>query len=237
MRNIHVEVVRGNILNVLSDAVVLPANRGLREGSGTSAAIFQAAGRKQLTEACREIGSCEEGKAVVTPGFALRADYIIHTVVPRWVDGQHNEYECLCASYLAALNTADILRCASVAFPLLGAGNNGYDLNLAFEIAYRTMQQFEGRVLETAYLVVFGERAARMAAGKEISYVEFPETAVPYQESSHELSQVSPDAVKRRNMIDQAIAQAGAFLGKKENWDDMLDVAYKIVGLIKMLCK
>ena len=81
MRNIHVEVVRGNILNVLSDAVVLPANRGLREGSGTSAAIFQAAGRKQLTEACREIGFCEEGKAVVTPGFALRADYIIHTVV------------------------------------------------------------------------------------------------------------------------------------------------------------
>ena len=106
MGEANVAVIRGNILNVLSEAIVLPANTALREGSGVSTAIFQAAGRKQLTEACRKIGSCEEGRAVVTPGFDLKADYIIHTVVPRWIDGQHGEYERLCASYLAALNVA-----------------------------------------------------------------------------------------------------------------------------------
>ena len=105
---IRVEVVRGNILNVLSNAIVLPANTSLREGRGTSTAIFEAAGRQELTAACRKIGHCEEGKAVVTPGFALKSDYIIHSVVPRWIDGQHNEYERLCASYLAGLNVADI---------------------------------------------------------------------------------------------------------------------------------
>lgn len=228
MSEVHVEVVRGNILNVLADAIVLPANTGLREGSGVSTAIFQAAGRKQLTEACQRIGSCEEGKAVVTPGFGLKADYIVHTVVPRWVDGRHGEYERLCASYLAALNAADILGCTSISFPLLGSGNNGYDLDLAFEIAYQTMQRFEGRVLETAYLVIYGERAAKLATGKGINYVELPEAYV-------QTGKASPNAaLHKKGAVEQAIARVGEFLGKKENWDNMLDVANRIVKLILM---
>ena len=91
MGNLRVTVVRGNLLNVLSSAIVLPANPRLREGSGVSTQIFQAAGRKALTAACRQIGSCEEGRAVVTPGFNLKADYIVHMVVPKWIDAQHAE--------------------------------------------------------------------------------------------------------------------------------------------------
>ena len=228
MGEVHVEVVRGNILNVLSDAIVLPANTGLREGSGTSTAIFQAAGRKQLTEACQKIGSCEEGKAVVTPGFDLKADYIVHTVVPKWIDGRHGEYERLCASYLAALNAADILGCTSISFPLLGSGNNGYDLELAFEIAYQALQKFDGHVLETAYLVIYGERAAKLVAGKGINCVELPEAHVQTVSAS------SDAALHKKGAVEQAIAQVGEFLGKKENWDAMLDVATKIVKLILM---
>ena len=227
MGEINVSVVRGNILNVLTEAIVLPANTGLREGSGVSTAIFQAAGRKQLTESCRQIGSCEEGKAVVTPGFELRSDFIVHTVVPRWIDGQHEEYERLCASYLAALNAADILGCRSIAFPLLGSGNNGYDLSLAFDIAYKTMLQFDGNTLKTAYLVIFGEHAAELVASKGIKYVELPENYV--QKASQD------SAPRQKGVIEQAIAQVGDFLGKKENWDAMLDVAFKIVKLIKLL--
>lgn len=229
MSKTRVEVIRGNILNVVSEAIVLPANTGLYEGSGVSTAIFQAAGKKQLTEACRKIGFCEEGKAVVTPGFDLRSDYIVHTVVPRWIDGQHGEYERLCASYLAALNAAGILGCASIAFPLLGSGNNGYDLGLAFEIAHQTMLQFDGHALETAYLVIYGERAAELAAGKGINYVELPENYVQRGKASPN------EAPRKKGVVEQAIAKVGDFLGKKENWDDMLDVAFKIVKLVKML--
>ena len=210
MAKANVEVIRGNILNVLSDAIVLPANTGLREGSGVSTAIFEAAGRKQLIEACRKIGSCEEGKAVVTPGFDLKADYIIHTVVPRWIDGQHDEYERLCASYLAALNAADILGCTSISFPLLGSGNNGYDLELAFEIAHQTMQQFEGHALETVYLVVYGERAAKIVSGKGISYVELPEN---YVQKAKVPSSTAP---RKKGAVEQAIAQVGDFSVKRK---------------------
>ena len=228
MGEANVAVIRGNILNVLSEAIVLPANTALREGSGVSTAIFQAAGKKQLTEACRKIGSCEEGRAVVTPGFDLKADYIIHTVVPRWIDGQHGEYERLCASYLAALNAADILGCTSISFPLLGAGNNGYDLDLAFEIAHQTMRQFEGHALKTIYLVIYGERAAELVSGKGVNYVELPENYV-------QKAKASPNAAPHKNgAVEQAIAQVGDFLGKKENWDAMLDVATRIVKLVLM---
>ena len=229
MGNIRVEIIKGNILNVLSDAIVLPANTALKEGSGVSTAIFQAAGRKSLTEACSKIGSCEEGKAVVTPGYDLEEDYIIHTVVPRWIDGNHSEYERLCAAYLAALRAADILGCKSISFPLLGAGNNGYDLRIAFDIAYQTAQQFEGNNLETAYLTVFGEKASSLIAEKHLDYVEIPEVYIKKSFEKHETKH------REKGAVEKALAGVGEFLGKKENWDAMLEIAVKIVNVVKMI--
>ena len=129
------DIVKTNIVNVHADAIVLPANTALKEGSGTSTAIFEAAGRKKLTQACKKIGSCEVGSAVPTLAFDLEAKYIIHAVVPKWIDGNHNEYDLLSSAYLSALKVADIMGCTSIAFPLLASGNNGYDLDLAFQIA------------------------------------------------------------------------------------------------------
>ena len=48
------DLVKSNIINVTADAIVLPANSMLKEGSGASAAIFEAAGRKDLTKACKK---------------------------------------------------------------------------------------------------------------------------------------------------------------------------------------
>lgn len=77
------EILKTNIVCVTADAIVLPANTALKEGSGVSTAIFQAAGRRQLTKACEKIGSCEVGSAVPTLAYELDAKYIIHAVVPR----------------------------------------------------------------------------------------------------------------------------------------------------------
>lgn len=40
------KIIKANIVDVASDAIVLPANEGLKEGPGSSKAIFSAAGRK-----------------------------------------------------------------------------------------------------------------------------------------------------------------------------------------------
>lgn len=60
---------KGNIADAKVDAIVLPANTKLKEGSGASEAIYKAAGRKELTRACKKIGSCEMGSAVPTLGY------------------------------------------------------------------------------------------------------------------------------------------------------------------------
>ena len=72
-----------------TDAIVNAANEGLWAGGGVCGAIFKAAGYDRLQAACNQIGHCDTGSAVLTPGFDLKAKYIIHAVGPRWTDGKH----------------------------------------------------------------------------------------------------------------------------------------------------
>ena len=125
------KIVRNDITKMQVDAIVLPANPQLKEGGGTSKAVFAAAGRSKLKEACAEYGHCDVGAAVPTPAFGLNAQYILHAVTPRWKDGNHEEYELLSSAYLSALKLADIMQCQSVAIPLLASGHNGFDRELA----------------------------------------------------------------------------------------------------------
>ena len=68
-------MIRNDITKVAADAIVNPANRNLLQGSGTSRAIYQAAGEQELTAACEAIGHCEPGRAVCTPAFGLPAKW------------------------------------------------------------------------------------------------------------------------------------------------------------------
>ena len=49
-------MIRNDITKVAADAIVNPANRNLLQGSGTSRAIYRAAGEQELTAACEAIG-------------------------------------------------------------------------------------------------------------------------------------------------------------------------------------
>ena len=75
-------MIRNDITRVAADAIVNPANQNLLQGSGTSHAIYQAAGEQELTAACGAIGHCDLGRAVCTPAFGLPAKYIFHAVCP-----------------------------------------------------------------------------------------------------------------------------------------------------------
>ena len=69
-----------------ADAIVLPANPELKEGSGVSTAIFKKAGREKLKKACDDIvekkGKIRVGMAVPTLCFELDATYVIHADEP-----------------------------------------------------------------------------------------------------------------------------------------------------------
>ena len=135
-------MIRNDITKVAADAIVNPANRNLLQGSGTSRAIYQAAGEQELTASCEAIGHCDLGRAVCTPAFGLSAKYVFHAVCPAWHGGAFGEAEQLASAYHSALKLAAKYHCESVAFPLLSSGNYGYPKEQAFRIAVDTITQY-----------------------------------------------------------------------------------------------
>lgn len=136
------KIERNDITKMKVDAIVNAANCGLAEGGGVCGAIFAAAGREKLRAACNAIGGCKTGDAVITPGFDLPAEYIIHTPGPIWQGGTHGERELLSSCYQNSLALALKKHCKSIAFPLISSGIFGYPKDKALEVAVSSIGAF-----------------------------------------------------------------------------------------------
>lgn len=136
-----IEIRKVSITDTGLECVVNAANSGLWEGGGVCGYIFSAAGSRELTEVCERIGHCDEGSAVITPGFKL-SKYIIHAVGPRWIDGNHNEPFKLYGAYKKSLELCKENNIHEVAFPLISAGIFGYPVDKAWEQALGSCKDF-----------------------------------------------------------------------------------------------
>jgi O-acetyl-ADP-ribose deacetylase (regulator of RNase III) len=150
-----IEATRGDITLEAVDAIVNAANASLRRGGGVCGAIFAAAG-PELDDACAAIGSCETGDAVVTPGFRLRAPWIVHTVGPVWHGGDRGEPAQLASCYRRSIEVARTVGVTSIAFPAISTGIFGYPGRAAAEIAVATVRD-NADELELVRLVAFDE--------------------------------------------------------------------------------
>ena len=135
-------IEKADITKIGTECLVNAANSGLHEGGGVCGVIFKAAGAYELGMACKALGSCNTGEAVITPAFKLNARYIIHAVGPIYRDGQHHEAELLYSAYYHALSLAMEYSCHSIGFPLLSAGIYGYPKKEAFKTAIMACQDF-----------------------------------------------------------------------------------------------
>lgn len=137
-----IEVRKIDIIELDVDAIVNAANSRLLEGGGVCGAIFRKAGSKELAEACANVGGCETGSAVITPGFDLSANYIVHAVGPVWHGGDNSEEELLYSAYERSLILAKENDCHSIAFPVISSGIYGYPKDQAWKIAIRACNDF-----------------------------------------------------------------------------------------------
>jgi O-acetyl-ADP-ribose deacetylase len=132
-----IEIVRGDITEESVDAIVNAANGMLMGGGGVDGAIHHAGGPEIMAE-CRELGGCPTGDVRATTAGLLQARHVIHAVGPVWRGGGRGEPELLASCYRRAVEVADQLGCASMAFPSISTGIYGYPIELAAPIALST---------------------------------------------------------------------------------------------------
>jgi O-acetyl-ADP-ribose deacetylase (regulator of RNase III) len=154
----RLELIDGDIADQETDAVVTAAHWDLKGGQGTDGSIHYKAG-PELLRACREIGGCPIGGAVITPGFRLKARYVIHAVGPVYEMGDEYEQDLLIGAYENSLRLAEEHGLRSISFPSISTGAFVYPMHLAAPIAMRAIVRFlrdEPHHLTLVRMVLYG---------------------------------------------------------------------------------
>jgi O-acetyl-ADP-ribose deacetylase (regulator of RNase III) len=161
---VTVRLVRGDITDMGTDAIVNAANSSLMGGGGVDGAIHSRGGPRILEE-CRKMRATQwptglpTGKAVITSAGNLKAKRVIHTVGPVWHGGNHGEPELLAQAYQNSLQTAIANGLKTVAFPSISTGAYGYPIRDASRIALKAVKTFlaeEDKLIEVVF-VLFSE--------------------------------------------------------------------------------
>ena len=191
-------IVRQDITKMNVDAIVNAANTGLRMGGGVCGAIFNAAGAQKLQRACDQLGPIRTGEAVITPGFALPAKYVIHAVGPVYHEWSRAQAAALLRSaYTRSLELAAEHGCASIAFPLISSGIYGYPKDAALREATAAITEFLAEQELDVYLAVFDRssfQVSRQLLGQVDSYIDqhYVDTHHMLRRSSWEMASAPP---------------------------------------------
>lgn len=200
------KIIRNDITKVKADAIVNTANPEPVYADGTDAAIYMAAGEDELLAERKKIGRIAAGETAVTAAFNLPAKYIIHTVGPAWIDGNHGEFDILRSCYRKSLLLADQLGCSSIAFPLIATGVYGFPKDKALDIALSVIKEHLEASELNVTLVVFGRRSYQIAAGLTEQIEEYiDENYVAAQTEAEYGSPVDglPESGRRRELWER----------------------------------
>ena len=158
------KLVIGDIAQMDTDAIVNAAATDLKPYPGICSSIFAAADTEKLKKACRAIGRCPIGRAVVTPAYGLPSKFIIHVAGPSWYGGLKRERLQLDMCYRRALQQALLYQCRTVAVPLIFSGDCHIPRTDSLYIAIGAIQEFEHRHPSvTVTLVVYRKGIYDMA--------------------------------------------------------------------------
>ncbi len=128
----------GDITQVRVQAIVNAANQRMLGGGGVDGAIHRAAG-PDLLAACKQVPQisprvrCPTGQARITPGFALPAPWVIHTVGPVYRGPESRQLLASC--YRSSLKLAAEHEIKTIAFPAISCGVYGYPVDDAASVA------------------------------------------------------------------------------------------------------
>jgi O-acetyl-ADP-ribose deacetylase len=152
----HIQLLRADLTSLKVDAIVNPANPQMQHVGGLGREIVREGGPAiQKESATNE--PLLPGTAIVTTGGNLLCRFVIHAVVPRM--GEGDEDAKLRAATWAALEKAEELAIAAVAFPAMATGTFGFPFERCARVMLGTTIDFRPRArsLQRVVYCLFGK--------------------------------------------------------------------------------
>lgn len=135
----QLELLEGDITELEVDALVNPANKDLKLGSGVAGAILKKGG-KSIQKECNRIGGTAVGTAVITGAGELHAKHVIHAVGPKM--GEGDEDRKLSSAVRSALALADRHGLKSIAVPAISTGAFGVPIDRCARITLTEIHRY-----------------------------------------------------------------------------------------------
>ncbi|SHI75147.1 O-acetyl-ADP-ribose deacetylase (regulator of RNase III), contains Macro domain [Malonomonas rubra DSM 5091] len=168
----RIKIIQGGITRLEADVIINEIDGGLRDDESI---IYRTAGPDLLNE-LQAAGGCVPGEVRMTKGYRLPARYVIHTVAPVWQGGQQEETELLTSCYAELLQLAQQNGFKSISSPVIGSVDDNFPIELAAEIAIRTVAEFlrQDKTLER-FAFVCSDAKMKRAMDNELAKFK-PET-------------------------------------------------------------
>lgn len=154
-----IEIVKGDITEAATEAIVNAANNHLWMGAGVAGAIKRRGGVEIEREAVSK-GPIKVGEAVLTGAGKLKAKYVIHAA------GMGQDLQTDTAKVQQAtrnsLKLAEENGISSMAFPAIGTGVGGFPVKECAEIMIGEAMEFlqTSKHLQKVLFVLFDEMTA-----------------------------------------------------------------------------
>jgi O-acetyl-ADP-ribose deacetylase (regulator of RNase III) len=162
MTKVTIELLKGDITERETDALVNTANTMLILGSGLGGAI-KAKGGASIAKECAKLGPVKAGEAVITGAGGLKAKYVIHGALTEF-DGFIQE-ENIAKTLLSCLRLANRRRLKSIAVPDLSIGLVRFEPERCAVILLTALKQFvekENRYLRLIEIVLWDIETLRI---------------------------------------------------------------------------
>lgn len=143
INGVKLKVVKGDITQEEVEAIVNAANSYLKHGGGVAGAIVRAGGeviQKESDEYVKKYGPLPVGSATITSAGKLKARYVIHTVGPRW--GEGDEEKKLEKAIESVLTLAKEKNIKSLSIPAVSCGIFGFPPQLGTKIIVDKVVEF-----------------------------------------------------------------------------------------------
>ena len=163
VNSVVIEVIKGDITEVSSDAIVNAANSYLRHGGGVAGAIVKKGGyviQEESDEYIRKYGPVSEGEVAVTTAGKLSAKYVIHAVGPVYGDPQGDEK--LKNAIKNVFLKAEELKLTSIAIPAISTGIFGYPYKKCAKIMVNVIKSFKFRSLKKVIVCLYTEKVYKI---------------------------------------------------------------------------